>query len=63
MCAMQSSQDLKLFLTAMRGVGVHPHAVCSFQPQQLQMDGLCDTVLFFHGVRCMGGEWVGWASG
>ena len=34
----------------MRGVGVHPRAVCSFQPQQLKMDGLCDTVQFFHGL-------------
>jgi len=43
--------DLQCFVTALKGIGVHVKAVCSFQKAQLAMGSLCNTVHFFHGLN------------
>jgi hypothetical protein len=49
--AYSTPHDLQLFVSALRGCGLHCKAVCSFQPRQLKIPpAVADTVLFFHGL-------------
>lgn len=49
--AYSKAFDLQCFVTALKGIGIHVKAVCSFQKAQLAMGHLCNTVHFFHGLN------------
>ena len=49
--AYSKAFDLQCFVTALKGIGIHVKAVCSFQKAQLAMGSLCNTVHFFHGLN------------
>jgi hypothetical protein len=49
--AYSTPRDLKMFVSSLRGMGLHCKAVCSFQPKQLKIPlEVARTVLFFHGL-------------
>ncbi|GAB4820000.1 hypothetical protein N2152v2_007046 [Parachlorella kessleri] len=48
--AYSTPQDIQQFVSTMTGIGVHCKAVCSFVRRQLDVGGIADTVLFFHGI-------------
>jgi hypothetical protein len=48
--AYSTAYDLQLFVSALKGVGITTKAVCSFQPKQLAVGSVANTVLFFHGL-------------
>jgi len=48
--AYSTAYDLQVFVSALKGVGITTKAVCSFQPKQLAVGSVANTVLFFHGL-------------
>ncbi|KAL4424856.1 hypothetical protein ABPG77_011106 [Micractinium sp. CCAP 211/92] len=49
--AYSTPQDLMMFVSMLKGLGIHTKAVCSFQPRQLKVPRtICRNVLFFHGL-------------
>ncbi|KAL4421350.1 hypothetical protein ABPG75_010641 [Micractinium tetrahymenae] len=49
--AYSTPKDLMMFVSMLKGLGIHTKAVCSFQPKQLKTPrSICHNVLFFHGL-------------